>query len=188
MRYGTRPTCPACPEPLSLKGQGTMAQTDTESRLAPRQLSALEALMNREPDETLEDCGKRAGVSRRTMHRYLRDSDFNAELRARVTIEFAGQRGRMAQALVKGGTVSGPGQASMQKIFWTMLGELKDSKEGSLQDQNQYQEEFRTLREEIDKLSPEVKRLLAADLEGQIGEKQRAEMKEILKGVKAEEE
>lgn len=47
--------------------------------------------------------------------------------------------------------------------------------------------EIQTVREEIDKLSPEVKRLLAADLEGRIGEEQRAEMKEILKGLKTEE-
>jgi hypothetical protein len=32
----------------------------------------------------------------------------------------------MALALVKGGTTPGPGQAAMQKIYWTMLGELKD--------------------------------------------------------------
>jgi CTP:molybdopterin cytidylyltransferase MocA len=32
----------------------------------------------------------------------------------------------MALALIKGGTTPGPGQAAMQKIYWTMLGELKD--------------------------------------------------------------
>jgi hypothetical protein len=47
--------------------------------------------------------------------------------------------------------------------------------------------EIQTIREEIDKLSPEVKRLIMADLDGRIGEEQRAEMKEILKGVKTEE-
>jgi AcrR family transcriptional regulator len=103
-----------------------MAQNDSISRLAPRQLVALECLMSRTEDETIEQVASRAGVSRRTMHRYLRDSSFHAEYRSRVIMEIGSQRGRMALALVKGGTTPGPGQAAMQKIYWTMLGELKD--------------------------------------------------------------
>ena len=103
-----------------------MAQNDSISRLAPRQVIALECLMTRTEDETIEQVASRAGVSRRTMHRYLRDSSFHAEYRSRVAMEIGSQRGRMALALVKGGTTPGPGQAAMQKIYWTMLGELKD--------------------------------------------------------------
>jgi AcrR family transcriptional regulator len=86
----------------------------------------LECLMTRTEDETIEQVASRAGVSRRTMHRYLRDASFHTEYRSRVAIEIGSQRGRMALALVKGGTTPGPGQAAMQKIYWTMLGELKD--------------------------------------------------------------
>jgi AcrR family transcriptional regulator len=103
-----------------------MAQNDSISTLTPRQLVALECLMTRTEDETIEQVASRAGVSRRTMHRYLRDASFHAEYRTRVAIEIGSQRGRMALALVKGGTTPGPGQAAMQKIYWTMLGELKD--------------------------------------------------------------
>ena len=106
-----------------------MAQSDsisTLSTLTPRQILALECLMTRTEDETIEQVASRAGVSRRTMHRYLRDASFHAEYRSRVAMEIGSQRGRMALALVKGGTTPGPGQAAMQKIYWTMLGELKD--------------------------------------------------------------
>lgn len=106
-----------------------MAQSDSISKLAPRQLVALECLMTREVDETIEQVAERAGVSRRTMHRYLRDASFHAEYKSRVIMEIGSQRGRMALALVKGGTTPGPGQAAMQKIFWTMLGELRDQLE-----------------------------------------------------------
>lgn len=103
-----------------------MAQSDSISTLTPRQIVALECLMTRTEDETIEQVASRAGVSRRTMHRYLRDASFHADYRTRVAIEIGSQRGRMALALVKGGTTPGPGQAAMQKIYWTMLGELKD--------------------------------------------------------------
>jgi AcrR family transcriptional regulator len=103
-----------------------MAQNDSISTLTPRQLVALECLMARTEDETIEQVASRAGVSRRTLHRYLRDASFHAEYRSRVAMEMGSQRGRMALALVKGGTTPGPGQAAMQKIYWTMLGELKD--------------------------------------------------------------
>lgn|SRR6185312_2722579 len=103
-----------------------MAQNDSISSPTPRQVVALECLMTRTEDETIEQVASRAGVSRRTMHRYLRDASFHAEYKSRVIMEIGSQRGRMASALVKGGTSPGPGQAAMQKIYWTMLGELKD--------------------------------------------------------------
>jgi AcrR family transcriptional regulator len=103
-----------------------MAQNDSISSPTPRQVVALECLMTRTEDETIEQVASRAGVSRRTMHRYLRDASFHAEYKSRVIMEIGSQRVRMASALVKGGTSPGPGQAAMQKIYWTMLGELKD--------------------------------------------------------------
>jgi AcrR family transcriptional regulator len=113
-------------QPVQDRRTSAMAQNDSISKLAPRQIVALECLMTRTEDETLEQVASRAGVSRRTMHRYLRDASFHAEYRSRVIMEIGSQRGRMASALVKGGTTPGPGQAAMQKIYWTMLGELKD--------------------------------------------------------------
>lgn len=104
-------------------------QIGTVDTLSPRQLLALECLVNRDPGETIEQVGQRAGVSRVTMHRYLKDPKFQQEYRQRVAIELASQRGRMAIALVRGGTTPGPGQAALQKIYWTMLGELRDTLE-----------------------------------------------------------
>jgi hypothetical protein len=47
--------------------------------------------------------------------------------------------------------------------------------------------ENQSLMEQIDKLSPEVKRLILADIDGKLGEEQRAGMKKMLEGVTMEE-
>ena len=110
------------------------AQTDSESDLTLRQARALECLMGREPEETIEDVASRAGVSRRTMHRYLVDPAFLRAYRERVELELGAQRGRVAAALVKGATTPGSGQAGMQKIYWQRLGELIDAKSLQIED------------------------------------------------------
>ena len=106
-----------------------MAQSDTKSILSLRQVIVLETLMNRGIGESLEALATRAGVSRSTLHRYLRQTDFHAEYRARVILEFGGQRGGVARALVEGATTPGPGQAAMQRIYWQLNGMLTDSLE-----------------------------------------------------------
>lgn len=110
------------------------AQTDTESTLSLKQTRALEALMTRESEESIEAVALRAGVSRRTMHRYLVDPVFLAAYRNRVELELGAYRGRVAAALVKGATTPGSGQASMQKIYWQRLGELNDAKNVRIED------------------------------------------------------
>jgi hypothetical protein len=102
------------------------AQIDTESDLTLRQARALECLMGRQPEESIEDVAVRAGVSRRTMHRYLVDPAFLKAYRDRVELELGAHRGRVAAALVKGATTPSPGQAAMQRIYWQRLGELID--------------------------------------------------------------
>lgn len=104
-----------------------MKHTETNEALTLRQLNALEALVPRQAGETMEDCGKRAGVSRPTLYRYLQTPLFQRELKRRISLEFAAARGRVAQALIDGACASGmPGQAAMQRTFWQLSGELKD--------------------------------------------------------------
>lgn len=110
------------------------AQTDTESTLTLRQEKALECLMGREPDESIEDVASRAGVSRRTMHRYLGDPVFLKAYRERVEIELGAHRQRVAAALVRGAITPSPGQSAMQKIYWQRLGELIDAKRWQVED------------------------------------------------------
>lgn len=105
------------------------AQIGTESSLTLRQEKALECLMDRAPDETIEDIASRAGVSRRTMHRYLTNPAFLKAYRELVEIELGAHRHRVASALVKGAITPSPWQASMQKLYWQRIGELTDRTE-----------------------------------------------------------
>lgn len=111
-----------------------MSQTDTESALTLKQARALEALMERGPEQTMEDVARAAGVSRRSLYRYLDDPVFLKAYRDRVELELGAHRGRVADALVKGAITPGPGQASMQKIYWQRLGELIDAKSLQFED------------------------------------------------------
>jgi hypothetical protein len=103
-----------------------MAQVVTNSGLTPRQQKALECLINRLPEETLADVSNHAGVSLRTLHRYMREKNFSDEFRLSIAIELASSRGKMAAALIRGGLKPGPGQAAMQKLYWQLIGDIKD--------------------------------------------------------------
>ena len=103
-----------------------MAQIGTIPALTPRQIMALECLLDRLPEETLGDVAERAGVSLRTLHRYMREEAFSNEYRLSIAIELASSRGKMAQALIRGGIKPGSGQAAMQKLYWQLIGDLKE--------------------------------------------------------------
>lgn len=106
-----------------------MSDTDSFHGLKLREQKALECLMTRTEDETLADVAARAGVTVRTLHRYLKDEDFKREYRSQVEMEMGGQRARVASALVRGALKTGTGQAAMQKIYWQRLGELNEKVE-----------------------------------------------------------
>jgi AcrR family transcriptional regulator len=82
----------------------------------------------------MEDVARAARVSRRTLYRYLADPAFRKVFRERVELEMGAHRQRVAAALVQGATTPGPGQASMQKIFWQRLGELIDARSWQIED------------------------------------------------------
>ena len=111
-----------------------MAQADTETTLSPKQVRALECLMERGPGQTMEDVAKAAGVSRRTLYRYLEDVVFVKAFRDRVQIELGAHRQRVAAALVSGAVTPGKGQASMQRIYWQKLGEFVDARSLQVED------------------------------------------------------
>jgi len=118
------------PDPIrtELKSRHRDWNFDTEI-LTSKQLIALECLLSRRPGETNEEVARRAGISRVTFFRYCRDANFQREYRARVNTKLANARGLVADALLEGAINRGHGQAAMQKIYWTMLGELKDTLE-----------------------------------------------------------
>lgn len=106
-----------------------LKQDATDDSLSPKQVVALECLLTQTVDETLESVAARAGVSRTTLYRYLQDETFNTEFRSRVSAEFKRRRALVAKALMEGAIANGPGQAAMQKLYWQMLNEIKDSVE-----------------------------------------------------------
>ena len=96
----------------------------TSADLSPRQVQAAVALASRQIGETLADVAERAGVTPRTLYRYLQSEDFIVEFRKRVEDELGSERAKVAGALVRGACWPGAGQAAMQKIYWQRLGEL----------------------------------------------------------------
>jgi hypothetical protein len=106
-----------------------VSETVTKANLSDQQIRAMECLISREPEETLAQVAARAGVSVRSLYRYMKEPGWMAEYRGRIELELGGQRGRVASALIRGATTPGPGQAAMQKIYWQRLGELKDQVE-----------------------------------------------------------
>ena len=108
-----------------------VSQSVTSGDLSTSQVVAMECLTSRGLDETLADVAERAKVTRRTLHRYLRDEVFIAEFRKRIEDELGSARSKVAVALVRGASMPGPGQAAMQKIYWQRLGELVEKQEHS---------------------------------------------------------
>lgn len=106
-----------------------MSDSVTPGELRPKQAKALECLIARGASDTLVAVSKKANVTVRTLYRYLRDPAFSSEFRRRIEDELGAARGEVAKALVAGAVVAGPGQAAMQRIYWTRLGELSDKQE-----------------------------------------------------------
>ena len=106
--------------------EGAASQGVTPPRVSLSQLAALEALIGRRDGETLEGVAGRAGVTRRTLHRYLQKPDFVGEYRRLIEAELGGARAKVAAALVRGAVTPGHGQAAMQRIYWQRLGELQE--------------------------------------------------------------
>lgn len=108
------------PPPSHLK-----AITKPGKSLSITQLHAIELLVSRTADIPLQAICERCGCHRQSLWRWMRRSTkFNTEYKAKVEANLGLARGKVAKALVEGATRPGPGQASMQKIYWERLGEL----------------------------------------------------------------
>jgi hypothetical protein len=141
-----------------------MAQFVTKSDLTPRQQKTLECLLDRLPDETLGDVANRAGVSLRTLHRYMLEKSFSEEFKLSIAIELGSSRGKMAQALIRGGIKPGSGQAAMQKLYWQLIGDVKELLEITGPDGGPVEIQASTIP--VDALSFPVKSLILFELEG----------------------
>lgn len=112
-------------DPVSINN----VNNNSSDNLSSRQLVALEAMMTRAEGENLESVAARAGITVRSLHRYLIDPDFDRAFRKRVKAEIGSHRKRVSKALIDGATKPGTGQASMQKLFWQLIGDFTDSLE-----------------------------------------------------------
>lgn len=74
----------------------------------------------------MDQVAARAKISRRSLFRYLREEAFAREYRMRLTLTASSDRGRMLHALVQAALTPGPGQASCQRLFWQLQGEVRD--------------------------------------------------------------
>ena len=72
-----------------------------ENELTAQQLKAAEALATRTPDETLDDVGERAGVTRKTLWVWWKQDAFREAVRERVQALGASEQGPILQALFK---------------------------------------------------------------------------------------
>ena len=114
----------SCGIPAHLEQVLGMSESVTSGDLSARAVKAAATLASRRIHETLADVAERAGVTPRTLYRYMQKPAFVTEFRKRVEDELGTERGKVAAALVKGACNPGQGQAAMQKIYWQRLGEL----------------------------------------------------------------
>ncbi len=98
-----------------------------DGKLSGPQLQAIELLIDRSNEETIEQIADHCGVTRQSLWRWMQKPEFVAEYKARVDAELGSRRSQVASALIKGATRPGPGQAAMQKIYWQKLGEFSET-------------------------------------------------------------
>lgn len=97
------------------------------SQLDAKRIKVLHALLSARPQDTNEDIARTIGLSPSTVYRFLQEDRFLAEYKKRVLSMAELFRGSVMKALIEGAVRPGPGQSSLQRIYWEIVGELKKS-------------------------------------------------------------
>lgn len=135
-----------------------------QPKLTPRQTAALECLISRRKGESMDSVAQRAGVTRKTIYLYLQLPHFDAAYRKRIKAELSSYRSKMASALVEAGSKVGmPGQTAAQKLYWQLIGDLKESIEVSGPDGQPIS--VQTSPALLSRLSVDLKRRIVEELE-----------------------
>src|ERR1700732_740494 len=92
-------------------------------QLSVKQIRALNCLLTQGLTETIAEVSARAGVSPRTIYRYMQSSEFMREYRRLCTQELSVHRAAVTKALIKGACTRGPAQPAMAKLYFERLGE-----------------------------------------------------------------
>jgi len=153
---------------------------DREPRPTPKMLSTIEAFVTADPNETIVSIAKRAGVSVKMIYKYAENRVFIQALRIREQQEWGLNRPQINSALFR---EAKEGSAPHQRIFYQISGDLKPDTniqiQGQIQGQNVNGSE-EGIKEQIDRLSPEVKRLILADIDGELSEEKKISLRELL--------
>jgi AcrR family transcriptional regulator len=103
---------------------GPLAVTDgTNAKFTVKQVHALHALLSQEVSESMASVAQRAGVSRNTIYRYLKEDAFAAEYRRLTLLEVRGHYAPLMKAIMKGAQERGPGQAALARILLDKIGD-----------------------------------------------------------------
>jgi len=152
---------------------------DREPRPTAKMLSTIEAFITADPKESIVSIAKRAGVSVKMIYKYAENRVFIQALRIREQQEWGLNRPQINSALFR---EAKEGSAPHQRIFYQISGDLKPDTniqiQGQIQGQSQSNDEG--IKEQIDKLSPEVKRLILADIDGELSEEKKISLRELL--------
>lgn len=91
------------------------------------QLRALHVLVDRSDNESMEECAKKIGITRRTLYNYLDDKKFKAAYVKEIDKYFAASRSVISRKLVE--AASNPDNRSQipaMTLYYKLIGELKD--------------------------------------------------------------
>jgi predicted DNA-binding protein (UPF0251 family) len=130
-------------------------QTVAGSKLTLRQVEVINAMIAN-PDASQSEIAEIVGVTRMTVWRYFQNKDFQAEYKFQVGLLLKASRTKVAAALIAGATNFGGGMASLQRLYWQLVGDLKEQLELTGAEGGPIQ--LSTI--DISQMSPEARRIL----------------------------
>jgi hypothetical protein len=135
-------------------------------RLTTGKLRALKALISQGPKDTMSTIADKAGVSVRTLHRYMVDTDFRNELRERSKDLLEANRAAISAALVRAAKSPGASQTPAIKLYFQLLGDLVNRNEVSGPDGGTIRVEGNL---DVALLSGPVRQLILVEIDGGTG-------------------